>query len=112
MKDWTSEEGVWYEFEQKSPLISASPIATSNAYWSAITASFSAFHEQPWSVETFTGATDSRFIRAAGIPAYGISPFTMTPLLLHDHNEFLGKDEFLRGIRLYELLINNLASLQ
>lgn len=61
-------------------------------------------------VETFPGATDSRYIREAGIPAYGLSPFNLTPILLHDHNEYLNKDIFLKGIDIYEKLIAKLAN--
>lgn len=34
-------------------------------------------------------ATDSRYLRQVGIPAFGFSPINQTPILLHDHNEFL-----------------------
>ncbi len=34
-------------------------------------------------------ATDSRYLRQVGIPAFGFSPINRTPILLHDHNEFL-----------------------
>lgn len=34
-------------------------------------------------------ATDSRYLRQVGIPAFGFSPMNRTPILLHDHNEFL-----------------------
>jgi len=33
-----------------------------------------------------------------------------TPILLHDHNEFLNADVFLRGIDIYRHLIENLAN--
>ena len=33
-----------------------------------------------------------------------------TPILLHDHNEFLNKKVFLKGITVYEGLIPALAS--
>lgn len=32
-------------------------------------------------------ATDSRYIRNLGTPAFGFSPMSNTPSLLHDHNE-------------------------
>lgn len=34
-----------------------------------------------------------------------------TPLLLHDHNEYLNKDIFLKGITIYQELILNLANI-
>jgi len=33
-----------------------------------------------------------------------------TPVLLHDHNEFLNASVFLRGIDIYTHLIENLAN--
>jgi len=46
----------------------------------------------------------------AGIPALGFSPMPHTPILLHDHNEFLNKEVFLKGIAAYECLLPALAS--
>ncbi len=76
--------------------------------------------------EIFPAATDSRVIRPVsdiimshndtvyppqlGIPALGFSAINHTPILLHDHNEFLNERVFLRGISIYEDLISNLAS--
>lgn len=55
------------------------------------------------------GGTDSRFYRSIGLPAYGISPFRNTPILAHDHNEFLNSKVFLEGINVYVKLIEKLA---
>uniref|UniRef100_A0A8C9LC95 N-acyl-aliphatic-L-amino acid amidohydrolase n=1 Tax=Pavo cristatus TaxID=9049 RepID=A0A8C9LC95_PAVCR len=64
----------------------------------------------PLKLEIFPAATDSRYIRAAGYPALGFSPMNCTPVLLHDHNEFLNEDVFLRGIDIYAHLLPALAS--
>jgi aminoacylase len=61
-----------------------------------------------WTV--FPAGTDSRFLRNAGYPAIGFSPIIHTPVLLHDHNEYLPKDIFLHGIEIYMKLIENLTS--
>ena len=45
-----------------------------------------------------------------GVPAFGFSPMNNTPILLHDHNEFLNKDVFLRGIDVYCTIIKDLAN--
>jgi len=45
-----------------------------------------------------------------GYPAIGFSPMNNTPVLLHDHNEFLNTNVFLRGIDIYANLIASLAS--
>uniref|UniRef100_A0A8C9ZMZ5 N-acyl-aliphatic-L-amino acid amidohydrolase n=1 Tax=Sander lucioperca TaxID=283035 RepID=A0A8C9ZMZ5_SANLU len=60
--------------------------------------------------EIFPAATDSRFIRAVGIPAIGFSPMNRTPILLHDHNEYLNEHVFLKGISVFERLISALTS--
>jgi hypothetical protein len=46
-----------------------------------------------------------------GIPAIGFSPIINTPILLHDHNEFLNERVYLEGIRLYTKIIPRLANL-
>jgi aminoacylase len=58
----------------------------------------------------FPGATDSRYIRSVGIPAIGFSPMNNTPILLHDHDEFLQADVYLRGIEIYKTIIQNVAN--
>lgn len=55
--------------------------------------------------QIFPGRTDSCFIRQAGIPALGFSPMNHTPVLLHDHDEFIEADVYLRGIEIYAALL-------
>lgn len=50
----------------------------------------------------FAGGTDSQFLRALGIPSIGFSPMNNTPVLLHDHDEFLKAYTYLRGIEIYK----------
>jgi acetylornithine deacetylase/succinyl-diaminopimelate desuccinylase-like protein len=58
----------------------------------------------------FPAATDSRWIRLmTGAPCLGFSPMRNTPILLHDHDEYLGQSVFLDGIGVYEKLIKALA---
>ena len=45
-----------------------------------------------------------------GIPALGFSAINNTPILLHQHNEYVNERVFLRGIKVYEDVIANLAS--
>jgi len=58
----------------------------------------------------FPAGTDSRFIREIGIPAYGFSPMNFTPVLLHDHNEFINEKIFLKGIDIFCDIIQEIAS--
>ncbi|BBH09912.1 Peptidase M20/M25/M40 family protein [Prunus dulcis] len=60
--------------------------------------------------EIFPASTDARYFRQLGLPAIGFSPMANTPILLHDHNEFLNKDEYLKGIEIYESIIKAYAS--
>lgn len=60
--------------------------------------------------EIFPAATDSRYVRTAGYDALGFSPMNNTPILLHDHNEYLNEGVFLRGIEIYKRIIPSLAS--
>ncbi|KAJ1563199.1 adenylate cyclase [Cladochytrium tenue] len=60
--------------------------------------------------EVFPAATDSRLLRKAGIPAIGFSPMNRSEILLHEHNESLHRDVFLRGIEVYEAVFRAMFS--
>ncbi|KAI0242758.1 Aminoacylase-1 [Lamellibrachia satsuma] len=60
--------------------------------------------------EIFPAATDGRYLRTAGIPVLGFSPINNTPILLHENNEYLNEDVFLRGIDIYCHLLPAIAS--
>lgn len=62
--------------------------------------------------QIFTGGTDSRYLRKSGIPALGFSPMNNTPVLLHDHDEWIGAETYLKGIQIYEKIISNLANVE
>ncbi|GBG27573.1 Aminoacylase-1 [Hondaea fermentalgiana] len=62
--------------------------------------------------EVFPVASDSRFLRVLGIPALGFSPMARTPILLHDHNEYLERSVFLEGIAAYDAIIPALANFE
>ena len=47
-----------------------------------------------------------------GLPALGFSPMNNTPILLHDHDEFLNEKVFLRGIQIYKKIIPAIANVQ
>lgn len=49
-------------------------------------------------------------IMQVGIPALGFSPMNNTPTLLHDDNEFLNENTFLRGIDIYYSIIKSMAN--
>ena len=62
--------------------------------------------------QIFPAGTDSRYLREVGIPAIGFSPMPNTPVLLHDHNEFLNEAVFLRGIDIFVDIIQNVANVE
>ena len=59
--------------------------------------------------EVFPAGTDSRFLRKLGIPAFGFSPMAHSPILLHEHNEYVDRHVFLQAIGVYEHVIPALA---
>ncbi|XP_038626560.1 aminoacylase-1 [Tachyglossus aculeatus] len=111
LRGWCQAAGdsVTYEFHQKwtEPRMTATD--TSDPWWAAFSGACSDMNLtlQP---EIFPAATDSRYLRAEGVPALGFSPMNQTPILLHDHNEFLNEAVFLRGIDIYTRLLPALAS--
>lgn len=102
-------EGVSLKFVQKNVVQAMTSTAADDPWWSAFC---KALHNMKMStkVEIFPAATDSRYLREMGYPAIGFSPMNNTPVLLHDHNEFLNRDVFLRGIDIYIQIIESLAN--
>jgi aminoacylase len=60
--------------------------------------------------QVFPAATDSRFLRALGIRAFGFSPMRNTEILLHENDEYIPESIFLEGISVYVTLIMTLGS--
>ncbi|XP_076756605.1 aminoacylase-1 [Xylocopa sonorina] len=111
MKRWCQEAGsdVTYSFEQKNPKIENTKLDESNPFWIAFEKTC---NDLGLSLQKaiFPGGTDSRYVRGVGIPAIGFSPMNKTKILLHDHDEFLNKDIFLRGIEIYTKIIPSVAN--
>lgn len=57
------------------------------------------------------GRTDACYLRQKGIAAYGLTPMNRTPTLLHDHNEYINEDVFLKGIDIMVDVLSNIATL-
>ncbi|BFZ08613.1 hypothetical protein BsWGS_11652 [Bradybaena similaris] len=62
--------------------------------------------------EIFPAGTDSRYFRKSGADMIGFSPMNNTPILLHDHNEYLNEKVFIRGVDIYCKIIPALANLE
>ncbi|XP_012686614.2 aminoacylase-1A isoform X1 [Clupea harengus] len=111
IKKWCQEagEGITYKFAQKHMDQNTTSTEDSDPWWNTFSSTCKNMN-MTLKKEIFPAATDSRFIRAVGLPAIGFSPMNNTPILLHDHNEHLNEKVFLRGIQVYEKLIPALAN--
>ncbi|CAN6685065.1 unnamed protein product [Malus baccata var. baccata] len=104
------------QFKQKVSVLdkSGKPILTatdsSNPWWALLEDAVKKANGKLGKPEIFPASTDARYFRNLGLPAIGFSPMANTPILLHDHNEFLNKDEYLKGIEIYESIIKAYAS--
>uniref|UniRef100_A0A8C5WGB1 N-acyl-aliphatic-L-amino acid amidohydrolase n=1 Tax=Leptobrachium leishanense TaxID=445787 RepID=A0A8C5WGB1_9ANUR len=110
IEGWCREAGsdVTWEYHQKCMNQNITSIDESYPWWKAFSKPCNeGLKLKP---EIFPAGTDSRYIRQAGYPALGFSPMNHTPILLHDHNEYLNEDVFLRGIHIYNKIISSLAS--
>ena len=58
----------------------------------------------------FPAATDSRFLRAMGVRAIGFSPMRRSPVLLHEHDEYIDISVFLEGCEVYIKVLSAMAS--
>jgi len=110
VKEWTKEEGLSYEFVYKVTKNAVTSLdRTLNPFWGIFE---DACAEMKMDIvpEIFPAGTDSRYLRVLNIPVLGFSPMNNTKILLHDHNERLNRNVFLRGITIYEHLIQRLAN--
>ncbi|XP_064610402.1 aminoacylase-1-like isoform X1 [Liolophura sinensis] len=111
LKSWFAEAGkdVTYEILEKGYCHQLTSTDKSDPWWNAFSSTLENMN-QAYETEIFPAGTDSRFLREIGLPAIGFSPMNNTPILLHDHNEFLNEKVFLKGIKVYEQLITSLGN--
>ncbi|KAM4089628.1 hypothetical protein ACB094_07G167400 [Castanea mollissima] len=104
------------QFKQKANVYDkfGKPLLTvtdsSNPWWDLLGEAVKKANGKLGKPEIFPAATDSRYFRELGFPAIGFSPMANTPILLHDHNEFLNQDEYLKGVDVYVSIIKAYAS--
>lgn len=105
-------DGITYQCLQKVP---SQPITCiedgKSAWWDAFSRGCKKMSLE-LEKEVFPASTDLKYIRTLGIPALGFSPMNNTPILLHDHNEFLNENIFLKGIDIYMAIIDELANVK
>ncbi|XP_014782659.1 aminoacylase-1 isoform X1 [Octopus bimaculoides] len=104
-------EGLTLEYVQKGCDNKLTSIDDGNIWWKTFSSTFENMNLKI-KTEIFPAGTDIRYLRELGYPALGFSPMNFTPILLHDHNEFLNENIFLKGIDIYYNLISNLANVK
>jgi aminoacylase len=107
---WLAEEGATFETMARGDTSLLTGVDNHNPWWSA-------FKEATDSLglkmepDIFSANTDSRYLRAKGIPAFGVSFMPNTTVLLHDHNERIGVETFLAAIPYFSTLITAMANM-
>ncbi|KAJ7954623.1 aminoacylase-1 [Quillaja saponaria] len=116
-EEWApTSRNMTFSFKQKEPLHDkfGKPFLTatdrSNPWWTLLEDAVRKPGGKLGKPEIFPASTDACYFREQGIAAIGFSPIANTPNLLHDHNEFLNQDEYLKGIEIYESIIKAFAS--
>ncbi|XP_039010896.1 aminoacylase-1-like [Hibiscus syriacus] len=116
-EEWApARRNMTYKIHQKGPIrdYQGRPLMTltneSNPWWPVFKQAIEAAGGKLSRPEILASTTDARFTRQRGIPTLGFSPMTNTPILLHDHNEFLKDTVYLRGIEVYESVISSLST--
>jgi len=111
IRQWMSEAGPGLEmvFIQKMMDQSITSVDEADPWYRALKKAFDK-NDLKVKPQIFSAGTDARCIREAGIPAIGFSPMPNTPVLLHDHDEHISQDTFLKGIEIYMDVIENLTN--
>ena len=111
LRGWLAEAGtdIDLEFLVKFTDQSLTSVDANDPWYAAMTSAFNK-HGLKVKPQIFPAGTDSRYLREVGIPAIGFSPMPNTPVLLHDHNEFLNETIFLNGIDIFVDIIENVAN--
>ncbi|AES60014.1 putative N-acyl-aliphatic-L-amino acid amidohydrolase [Medicago truncatula] len=116
-EEWApTSRNMSFTFKEKISVHDASgkPVFTktdsSNPWWALLKNAVEEAGGKIRKPEVFPASTDGRFFRNLGLPTIGFSPMANTPILLHDHNEYLHKSEYLKGIKIYESIIKAYAS--
>ncbi|KAF9684735.1 hypothetical protein SADUNF_Sadunf04G0149300 [Salix dunnii] len=116
-EEWApASRNMTFQFKEKASIHDklGRPMLTktdsSNPWWSLLEEAVRKANGKLSAPEIFPASTDARYFRERGLPAIGFSPMANTPILLHDHNEFLNQDEYLKGINVYESIIKAYAS--
>ena len=86
-----ADGGVSWDYNAETPLLThntTSTDAASNPWWETFTNALKELDIET-RPEVFPAATDSRFLRALGVKAFGFSPMRNTRIMLHENDEYL-----------------------
>lgn len=115
--EWApATRNMTFQLSERGPIrdYSGRPLMTatndSNPWWRVFEKAITNAGERLSKPEILASTTDARYMRQMGIPTIGFSPMKNTPILLHDHNEFLEVCVYLKGIEVYESIISSLSS--
>ncbi|KAJ2224356.1 adenylate cyclase [Coemansia sp. RSA 485] len=101
--------GVEIEFVQFWSDNTMTPTSKDDLFWAAFEGAASGLGYDVFK-EIFPAATDSRYLRRAGVPALGVSPLCGLPILLHDHDEYVRESDFTAAIDFYVAVVSALAN--
>merc|ERR1712137_360405 len=104
IRSWTSIPGISFEFLYEAPNSPRNLMVPDNVWWMTLTECCKN-QQLSTSWEIFPMATDSRYLRQLNIPAFGFSPINNTKNLMHDHNEYIPVDVFIKGVDIMENII-------
>lgn len=118
-EEWAPEtRNMTYQIKENGPIRDRkgrpllTPTNNSNPWWSVFQQAITAVGGKLAKPEILASTTDARFMRQLGIPTLGFSPMANTPILLHEHDEFLKDTVYLKGIEVYESIISSLSSFE
>lgn len=108
---WAKEAGdsIEIDYEVKETVRPPTALDSSNIFWTGFK---QAIDELGLKIKTqiFPAGTDSAYLRVQNIPAIGFSPMNSTEPLLHDHDEHLGAEIYLKGIGIYENILKKIGN--
>lgn len=108
----SSNQGVSWEFFYE-PLKSHHTTSINpdeNPWWTIFSKAIFDHFQIQVIPDVFPAATDSRFLRALGVKVFGFSPMRLSPILLHENDEYIDEKTYIEGCNVYTALIKELTS--
>ncbi|KAK5645354.1 hypothetical protein RI129_006654 [Pyrocoelia pectoralis] len=108
---WCKDAGknVWVEDLRRDDKYPNTAADDSNIFWVAFKEAVQ-LEGYKVDLEILSANSNARLYRGALIPTLGFSPNQDTPVKMHDHDEFLNVNVFLKGVKLYTHIIPALSN--